>query len=72
DGIALVLRFDAPIFVSEDLLESIDIIKYYDGKDFIKSNKFDTPIGKKEAEEFRKILENLNAKEFWKKLKEEK
>ncbi|MCS7181488.1 MAG: bifunctional nuclease family protein, partial [bacterium] len=72
DGIAIALRFNVPIFASEDLLESPDIIKYYDSKDFIKSNKFDKPIDKKEAEEFRKIIENLSAQEFWKKLKEEK
>ncbi|HOK56132.1 MAG TPA: bifunctional nuclease family protein [bacterium] len=72
DGIAIALRFDVPIFASEDLLENPDIIKYYDSDDFIKSNKFDRPIDKKEAEEFRKIIENLSAKEFWKRLKEEK
>jgi bifunctional DNase/RNase len=72
DGIALALRFEVPIYVSEDLLESADIIKYYDSEDFIKSNKLDRPIDKKEAEEFRKIIENISAKEFWKKLKEEK
>lgn len=72
DGIALALRFEAPIFASDDLLESADIIKYYDDEKFIKSNKFDSPIDKKEAEEFRKIIESLSAKEFWKKLKEEK
>ncbi len=70
DGIALALRFQAPIFAAEDLLERPDIIKYYDNKDFIKSNKFDKPIDKKEAEEFRKIIENISAKEFWKKMKE--
>jgi bifunctional DNase/RNase len=72
DGIALALRFEVPIYASEDLLESADIIKYYDSEDFIKSNKLDRPIDKKEAEEFRKIIENISAKEFWKKLKEEK
>jgi bifunctional DNase/RNase len=71
DGIAIALRFDVPIFASENLLESPDIIKYYDTEDYIKSNKFDKPIDKKEAEEFRKIIENISAKEFWKKLKEE-
>ncbi|MCM8818004.1 MAG: bifunctional nuclease family protein [Candidatus Omnitrophica bacterium] len=71
DGIALALRCEAPIFVAEDLLESPDIIKYYDSKEFIKSNKWDKPIDKKEAEEFRKIIENISAKEFWKKIKEE-
>jgi bifunctional DNase/RNase len=71
DGIAIALRFDVPILASEDLLESPDIIKYYDTDDYIKSNKLDKPIDKKEAEEFRKIIENISAKEFWKKLKEE-
>jgi bifunctional DNase/RNase len=71
DGIAIALRFDVPILASEDLLEHPDIIKYYDSQDYIKSNKFDKPIDKKEAEEFRKIIENISAKEFWKKLKEE-
>ncbi|MGC8976426.1 MAG: bifunctional nuclease family protein [Candidatus Ratteibacteria bacterium] len=71
DGIAIALRCKVPIFASEDLLENPDVIKYYDTKDFIKSNKFDKPIDKKEAEEFRKILENINADDFWKKLKEE-
>ncbi|MCM8772069.1 MAG: bifunctional nuclease family protein [Candidatus Omnitrophica bacterium] len=71
DGIALALRFGAPIFASEDLLESPDIIKYYDSKDFLQSNKLDKPIDKKEVEEFRRIIENLSAKEFWKRIKEE-
>ncbi|HDN97936.1 MAG: bifunctional nuclease family protein [Candidatus Omnitrophota bacterium] len=71
DGIALALRFNAPIFVSEELLEDAEIIKYYEGKEFLKSNDLNKPIGEKEAEEFRKIIENLSAKEFWKKLKEE-
>jgi len=71
DGIAIALRFEAPIFASEDLLESPDIIKYYDSKDFLKSNKFDKPIDKREAEEFRKVIEKISAKEFWKKIKEE-
>lgn len=72
DGIAIALRFDVPIFASEDLLESPDIIKYYEKDEYIKSNKFDKPIDKKEAEEFRKIIENISAKEFWKRIKEEK
>ncbi|MCM8804174.1 MAG: bifunctional nuclease family protein [Candidatus Omnitrophica bacterium] len=71
DGIAIALRCGVPIFASDDLLESPDIIKYYDSQNFIKSNKFDKPIDKKEAEEFRKIIENIDTKEFWKKLKEE-
>ena len=71
DGIALALRFKAPIFASEDLMEKGEMIKYYDGKHFLKSNKLDKPIDKQEAEEFRKILENITAKEFWKRLKEE-
>lgn len=71
DGIAIALRCEVPILASEDLLESPDIIKYYESQDFIKSNKFDKPIDKKEAEDFRKIIENINAKDFWKKLKEE-
>lgn len=71
DGIAIALRFNAPIFAAEDLLESPDIIKYYESKDFIISNKLDKPIDQKEAEEFRKMIENISAKEFWKKLKEE-
>ena len=71
DGIALALRFNAPIFASEELLESAEIIKYYQGKEFLKSNDLSKPIGEKEAEEFRKIIENLSAKDFWRKLKEE-
>lgn len=71
DGIALALRFEAPIFAAEDLLQSSEIIRYYEGDKYLKSNKFDKPIDKKEAEEFRKILENLSAKEFWEKLEKE-
>jgi len=71
DGIALALRFKSPIFASEDLLEKGEIIKYYESKKFIKSNKLNEPIDKKESEEFRKVIENLSTHEFWKKLKEE-
>jgi len=59
DGISLALRFNAPIFVSENLLEKSENVKYY----------FSKPIDSKEAEEFRKTIENLDASEFWKKIK---
>ncbi len=71
DGIALALRASAPIFASEDLIVKPDIIKYYAGKESMKAGTSDRPINQKEAEEFRKYLEQLNAQEFWKKLKEE-
>jgi len=71
DGIALALRSGAPIFAGEDLLEAPDIIKYYEGKRFLRSNDMDKPIGKNETEEFRKVMENLSTKEFWKRLQEE-
>lgn len=71
DGIALALRASAPIFASEDLIEKPGVIKYYTGKELIKAGPSDRPINQKEAEEFRKFLEQLNAQEFWKKLKEE-
>lgn len=71
DGIALALRAKVDIYVSENLLQDAEIIKYYDEENFAKSNKLDRPIDKKEAEEFRKFIENISAKDFWKKLKEE-
>ena len=71
DGIALALRFKAPIFVEENLLEDVEIIKYYDSKSFLKANDLAKPISKKEAEDFRKVIEGMSAKEFWKKMKKE-
>jgi len=71
DGIALALRFGADIYADENLLEKAEIIKYYEGQDFVSSNKFNKPIDKKEAEEFRKLIENISAKDFWEKLKGE-
>ncbi|MCM8830334.1 MAG: bifunctional nuclease family protein [Candidatus Omnitrophica bacterium] len=71
DGIALALRFNAPMFTEPSLLADIEIVKAYEGKKFFRTNKFDKPITKKEAEEFRKFLENVSAKEFWEKLKKE-
>ena len=71
DGIALALRFDAPVFAAEKLMEKIEIIKNYEGKQFLKSNALDRPIDRKEAEDFRKVIENISAKEFWEKLKKE-
>jgi uncharacterized protein len=71
DGIALALRLRVPIVVSEELLQKGDIIKSYEGRNFLKSNKLDRPIGKKEAENIRKIIENINTREFWKRLKNE-
>ncbi|HPP66909.1 MAG TPA: bifunctional nuclease family protein [bacterium] len=68
DGIAIALRSSAPIFVSEDLIEKPDI---YNDMNSIKAGSSDRPINQKEAEEFRKYLEKLNAQEFWRKLKEE-
>ncbi|MCM8759504.1 MAG: bifunctional nuclease family protein [Candidatus Omnitrophica bacterium] len=71
DGIALALRASAPIFAAENLMESPDIVKYYTGKDTLDASVTDRPINQKEVEEFRKYLEQLNARDFWKKLKEE-
>ena len=71
DGIALVLRTKSPIFVSEDLLGNEEVISYYKGKNFLKSHQFEQPIDHNEAEDFRKVLEQISAKEFWQKLKED-
>ncbi|MCM8777673.1 MAG: bifunctional nuclease family protein [Candidatus Omnitrophica bacterium] len=71
DGIALALRFNAPMFTDTSLLSDIEIVKVYEGKKFFRANKLDKPITKKEAEEFRKFIENISAKEFWEKLKKE-
>ncbi|MCM8828336.1 MAG: bifunctional nuclease family protein, partial [Candidatus Omnitrophica bacterium] len=71
DGIALALRVSAPIFASEDLMEPPDVVKYYAGKESMKASASDSPINQKEAEEFRKYLEQLNARDFWKKLKQD-
>jgi bifunctional DNase/RNase len=71
DGIAIALRFNAPMFADESLLSDIEIVKAYEGKKFVKANRADKPITKKEAEEFRKFIENISAKEFWEKLKKE-
>lgn len=72
DGIALALRFNAPVFAEEKLLEKVEIVKYSEGnKKFIKTKGLEEPIGKKEVEEFRKVIENISAKEFWEKLKKE-
>ncbi len=71
DGLALALRCQVPIFASEELLENADTIKEYEGKKFLKSNELDQPIDAREAEEFRKIIEGLSARDFWKQLKKE-
>ncbi len=71
DGIALALRSSAPIFASENLMEDPDIVKYYAGKESLQTSVADKPINQKEVEEFRKYLEQLNAQDFWEKLKEE-
>ncbi|MCM8765006.1 MAG: bifunctional nuclease family protein, partial [Candidatus Omnitrophica bacterium] len=71
DGIALALRASAPIFASETLMEPPGVVKYYAGKESLKASASDSPINQKEAEEFRKYLEQLNARDFWKKLKQD-
>ncbi|MCM8769483.1 MAG: bifunctional nuclease family protein [Candidatus Omnitrophica bacterium] len=71
DGLALALRSQSPIFASEELLEKADTIKEYEGKKFIKSNQLDQPIDAREAEEFRKVIEGLSARDFWKQLRKE-
>ena len=71
DGVALALRFKATILAESSLLADIEIVKAYEGKTFVKANKLDKQITKKEAEEFRKFIENISAKEFWKTLKKE-
>jgi hypothetical protein len=71
DGIALALRASAPIFACEKLLEPAEIIRYYEGKEYVKSKDPERPIDQKETEEFRKMLEKLNARDFWKQLKED-
>lgn len=72
DGIALALKAAAPIFVAENLMESPDVVKYYEGQESVDTSVSDSPINQKEVEEFRKFLEKLNARDFWKKLKEER
>ncbi len=72
DGIALALRFNAPVFAEEKLLEKVEIVKYYEGnKKFVRTKSLEKPIGKKEVENFRKVIENISAREFWEKLKKE-
>lgn len=69
DGIAIALRFNAEILVADRLLGKAEIIK--NGKDtkFFKTGGIDGPIGKKEAEELRKRIENINPEDFWKEMK---
>lgn len=70
DGIALALRCEAPIFAEKNLLEKAEIVKYYEGgRKIMKAKNQGRPIGKREVEEFRKIIENISAKEFWDKMK---
>ncbi len=71
DGIALALRCSAPIYAAENLMEDPGVVKYYTGKDAMETNVSDRPINQKEVEGFRKLLEQLNAKDFWKKLEDE-
>ena len=71
DGIALALRFKAPIFSEETLLEDIKIVKNYGGKEFLKTGDLSGPISRKEAEDFRKNIESISAKDFWAKMKKE-
>ncbi|PIW34090.1 MAG: hypothetical protein COW28_01100, partial [bacterium (Candidatus Ratteibacteria) CG15_BIG_FIL_POST_REV_8_21_14_020_41_12] len=61
DGIALALKFEAPILVAEDLMKEEDSIAFSSGKN--------QPIGLEEVRRFRKSLESLKAEDFWKKLK---
>ncbi|MCL5674225.1 MAG: bifunctional nuclease family protein [Candidatus Omnitrophica bacterium] len=68
DGIAIALRADAAIYASEQILEPSDIISYYEGEEFINSKRFDKPINKKEAKEFKNILDKMTAQNFWKEL----
>jgi len=67
DGIALAIRFGAPVFAEDGLLEPADTIKYYKGKKFVKVHNMDKPIQKKEVEDFMKGIENLSTQDFWKK-----
>ncbi len=62
DGIALALRFELPIFVSENLMKE----KVSPG--FSPENT--RPIKLGEIKKFKKTLEGLNPEDFWKKLKE--
>ncbi len=64
DGIALALRFKVPIFVSEELMKETVATSLSPGST--------RPIGLQEVARFRKTLEDLKAKDFWKRLKEEK
>jgi len=69
DAIAVALRFNGEIFVEENLMEEAEIVK--NGKDikFFKTGGIDRPIDTKEAEEFRKEIENMNPGDFWKEIK---
>jgi bifunctional DNase/RNase len=72
DGMALALRFNAPILSEEKLMERVEIVKYFEGnKKFVRAKSLEKPIGKKEVENFRKVIENISAREFWEKLKKE-
>ena len=68
DGIAISLRLNADIMVSDNLLEKMDIIK--EGKDikFFKTNLSDKPISEEEAKKLRQMIDDMSAKEFWKEL----
>lgn len=63
DGIALALRFEVPIFVSEELLKEAVPTSLSPGST--------RPIGLGEVQRFRKTLKELKTEDFWKKLKEE-
>ena len=62
DGIALALRCEVPIFVSEGLMKERVPLSL--------SPESTRPIKLEEVKNFRKTLEGLKPEDFWKKLKE--
>jgi bifunctional DNase/RNase len=68
DGIAIALRTNAPMYASKDILIPFEKVRLYQEKEFIQSGKLDDPIDTKETEEFKKTIEKISAKEFWKEL----
>ncbi|MFA5645159.1 MAG: bifunctional nuclease family protein [Candidatus Ratteibacteria bacterium] len=68
DGIAIALYAGAPLYVAKKLLVSPDRISIEEGELFF-TDTFEQPIGKAEANAFKRRLAQLSAKEFWKELK---
>ncbi|HNS31735.1 MAG TPA: bifunctional nuclease family protein [bacterium] len=70
DGIAVALRFNGNIFVADSLMSAPESVKYSKSAKFFKTGRKGSPIGQSEAEEFRKMIEGMSAKDFWKEINE--